>query len=70
MPASHRLRQLTFHPGAFLILLEMATLQTRPQDVMSPGKLRERIFGKLWLIIGPKPHDIPLMQSARPLTRP
>ncbi|KAF6220452.1 hypothetical protein HO133_002884 [Letharia lupina] len=37
--------------GAFLVLLEIVTFQTRPKDVLSPSKLSERIFGKLWLRI-------------------
>ena len=43
---------LTLQTGIFLILLEVVTFQTRPKDVLSPDKLKERIFGKVWLRVG------------------
>ena len=43
---------LTLQIGTLLILLEIVTLQTRPKDVLSPDKLKERIFGKVWLRVG------------------
>ena len=39
--------------GAFLVLLEIATFQTRPRDVLGPNRFTDRIFGKVWLRIGP-----------------
>ena len=43
---------LTLQTGAFLVLLEIITFQSRPKDVLDPNKLSERIFGKVWLRIG------------------
>ncbi|CAF9936152.1 hypothetical protein IMSHALPRED_010478 [Imshaugia aleurites] len=44
--------------GAFLVLLEIVTFQSRPKDVFSPRKLSERVFGKLWLRIGNPCHTV------------
>ena len=38
--------------GAFLVFLETVTFRSRPKDVLNPSKLKDRIFGKLWLRIG------------------
>ena len=35
-----------------LVLLETVTFRSRPKDVLDPSKLRDRIFGKLWLRVG------------------
>lgn len=51
--------------GAFLVLLEIATFQTRPEDVLDRGRLVDRLFGKVWLRIaesiaaGEQETDIP-----------
>lgn len=37
--------------GALLVMLEIVTFQTRPRDILSPNKLSERTFAKLWLRI-------------------
>ena len=42
----------THFTGAFLVILEIVTFQSRPKDVFSPRRLSERVFGKLWLRIG------------------
>lgn len=38
--------------GALLVLLEIVTFQSQPKDVLDSTKLRDRIFGKLWLRVG------------------
>ena len=43
---------LTLQIGIFLILLEIVTFQIRPKDVLSLDKLKDRIFGKVWLRVG------------------
>lgn len=48
----------THFTGAFLVLLEIVTFQSRPKDVFSPRKLSERVFGKLWLRIGNPCHTV------------
>ena len=43
---------LTSTTGAMPVLLETVTFRSRPKDVLDPSKLRDRIFGKLWLRVG------------------
>lgn len=51
-PARSFSKRSPFLPGAFLVLLEIATFQTRPEDVLDRGRLVDRLFGKVWLRIG------------------
>lgn len=42
--------------GLLVVLFEIIILQKNAGDILSISKLSNRIFGKLWLIVGTKCH--------------
>lgn len=42
--------------GLLVVLIEIIILQKNSGDILSISKLSNRIFGKLWLIVGKKCH--------------
>ena len=60
-PTRYPSRHSPLKTGAILVLLETVTFRSRPKDILDPSKLRDRVFGKLWLRIGMgwKSYDCP-----------
>ena len=42
--------------GLLVVLIEIVILQKNAGDILSISKLSNRIFGKVWLIVGKKCH--------------
>ena len=38
--------------GSIVVFLEIFVLRKHPEDLHSPARLKDRIFGKIWLKLG------------------